>query len=101
MATDPNIPQQRAFNDPTVDCCNRDAADCDCPPKKMKIVTLVLIERTESFTRPWYKGMTQDEIVDAVKTQDPDDMIQEFVDDVQSTKAEDLFIVRTVKIVEG
>lgn len=21
----------RAFNDPTVDCCDRDAADCDCP----------------------------------------------------------------------
>lgn len=22
----------RAFNDPVVDCCGRDAADCDCPP---------------------------------------------------------------------
>lgn len=21
----------KAFNDPTVDCCGRDAADCDCP----------------------------------------------------------------------
>lgn len=23
----------KAFNDPTVDCCGRDAADCDCPPQ--------------------------------------------------------------------
>lgn len=23
---------EKAFNDPTVDCCGRDAADCDCPP---------------------------------------------------------------------
>lgn len=28
--------QHRAFNDPIVDCCERDAADCDC-----EIITLV------------------------------------------------------------
>lgn len=25
--------ETKAFNDPTVDCCERDAADCDCPDK--------------------------------------------------------------------
>jgi hypothetical protein len=29
---DPAAPPMRAFNDPIVDCCGRDAADCDCPP---------------------------------------------------------------------
>lgn len=99
--TDADIPQQRAFNDPTAACCERDVANCDCPPKKVHIRTLVMIERTESLSRPWYKGMTADEVVEAIKTQDPGDMIQEFVDDVQSTKTEDLFIVRTVKLIEG
>lgn len=23
----------KALNDPTVECCGRDAADCDCPPE--------------------------------------------------------------------
>lgn len=25
------VQQPRAFNDPVVDCCGRDAANCDCP----------------------------------------------------------------------
>lgn len=97
------IPQQRALNDPTVECCGRDAADCDCAPVKPKrvITTRVLvITRDESITRRWWEGMTEDEIIASIEGQKIDDQIQEFVDDAQSTRAEDLFFVQTVKIVD-
>lgn len=32
--------KKRALNDPIVDCCGRDAADCDCPPEQPYLTTL-------------------------------------------------------------
>lgn len=69
-------------------------------PKRVITRTLVLIERDEAITRPWWKGKTEGEIIGEIKGQPLEDMIQEFTDDVIGTKAEDLFIVRTVKIVD-
>lgn len=101
MTNDPDIPKQRAFNDPTVECCKRDAADCDCPPKKLRITTVVIVQREESLARIWYKGMTPEQAQEMVQTQEIEDVLKEFVADVESTKVEDLIVTRTVNIVEG
>lgn len=99
--TDATIPQQRAFNDPTVDCCGRDAADCDCPPKKLRIRTVIVMERTESMARTWYKGLTPQQAQDMMQNLETDEVVREFIADVESTKDEDLFVTRTVDIIEG
>lgn len=70
-------------------------------PTRVVTTTLVMITRDESLDRVWYKGMTPEEVVDMLKNQPLEGnngMIQEFVDDVQSTKTEDLCIIRTVKL---
>lgn len=73
----------------------------DKKPTRVVTTTLVMITRDESLDRVWYKGLTPEEVVDMLKNQPLEGnngQIQEFVDDVQSTKTEDLFIVRTVKL---
>lgn len=35
IALNHDFRKPKAFNDPTVDCCERDAADCDCPDKQV------------------------------------------------------------------
>lgn len=45
---------RQALNDPTVNCCGRDAADCDCAPAREHIVPI----RYRSFKED---GMTLSE----------------------------------------
>lgn len=58
----------RAFNDPIVDCCGRDAADCDCWP-----ITLTEKERNAlifalNLTRGGYRvGLSPVETDELVK----------------------------------
>jgi hypothetical protein len=53
---DEDLGRPRAFNDPRVDCCGRDAADCDCPPGQADAPVGVRLTRLSPGDPDWARA---------------------------------------------
>lgn len=66
--------------------------------REVIVVTTVTLTTRTPVTRFQYQGMTEQQILDYEQNQETDTLLEDFVDDVVGTPAEDLIIVRAVNI---
>lgn len=68
------------------------------PEREVVTRTTVTIETRTSTKRWFYQGMSEADILEYERTQEVDNVLEEFAKDVESTPKENLTIVRTVTI---
>lgn len=73
-----NTDDRQALNDPTVSCCGRDIADCDCTPYDVDTVTRAYLEMMV-WTGHYYESELDDNPTPLDDHYDPDDLPDEIV----------------------
>lgn len=87
MTTNASIPQQRTTDE---------------KPKRVITTMVVVLRLDESIVRHKWRGDSEKEILSNIESEPLDEQIQEFVDEIQATAADDpnMIFTRTVKIVD-